>query len=301
MTHKEWYRASSSGDVEIYSQLYSCDNPKAIIQIAHGMSEHSGRYKDFMEYLAENGYVVCANDHLGHGRSSHGEFGVFAKKPGGFDYVIEDMHTLFEEVCIKYPDKPCILLGQSMGSILAALFADRYQYLSKLILMGTPAYNSFVNVMAKGLRISVAKHGYSHTSMLWNRIIWGNEPKTREKKLKHYSWLTSDEMEVEKFLDDSLCGHPFSDASNLEMMEGLVKWGAGDWGKNIPDIPILFIAGLDDKIAGYGKGTSYYYNLLVKTHRYLTLDLIEENRHEVLKERTKKETYQYILLWLEKS
>lgn len=298
MNHIEWYRQSASGECTIYSQMYTCDQPKAILQIAHGMTERSGRYKDFMQFLAKQGYVVCANDHLGHGKSSHGEFGVFAKKPGGFDFIIEDIHTLFECVGKQYPNTPMILLGQSMGSILSALFADRHDYLSKLILMGTPQYVKFIDVMEKSLAKSVRKNGYTHTSKLWNRLIFGNEPTEKRKKIKHYSWLTSDEKIVEEFVEDDLSGAKFSDSANFEMMSGLRKWGNGDWGKHVPDIPILFIAGTKDKIAGYGKGTKYYYSLLKDTHTKLTLKLIDGDRHEVLNEKNRAETYQYILNWL---
>lgn len=297
--HREWVRLSSNGVSEVYSQMYTCEEPKAIIQIAHGMSERSERYRTFMQYLANQGYMVCANDHLGHGKSSNGEFGVFAKEAGGFEYIIEDMHRLFEEVKQIYPDVPFVLVGQSMGSILSALFADRYNYLSKLILMGTPAYNNFVEYMERGLRKSVEKHGYTHTSKVWNRIIWGKEPIAREKKIKHYSWLTTERQFVEEFVDDELCGHMFVDSANLEMMSGLIKWGNRNWGRNIPNIPILFLVGTKDKIANYGKGTAYYYDLLQKTHTHLKLQMVEGNRHEVLNEYNRENTYQYILEWLE--
>lgn len=300
MKHTEWNRPSSSGECEIYSQMYTCDNPKAIVQIAHGMSERSERYKDFMLFLAGNGYVVCANDHLGHGRSRNGEMSFFANKPGGFDYVIEDMHTLYQEVGSAYPDIPMILLGQSMGSILSALFADRYDYLSHLILMGTPAYNKAIPVIEAYLRHCVKKQGYIYESKLLNRVIWGKEPNSRAEQIKHHGWLTSDTDIVEAFLDDELCGAAFSDSANLEMMSGLRKWGAGNWGANIPDIPIMFMAGTEDRVEGYGKGTQYYYKLLENTHTHLTRKLIEGNRHEVLNERNKMDTYQYILKWIEK-
>ncbi len=298
MEHKEWYRPSSSEEGEIYSQMYTCENPKGIIQIAHGLSERSERYKEFMVYLANNGYIVCANDHLGHGMSGQGEWGIFAKKAGGFDYVIQDMHTLFEEVGEAYPNLPKILLGQSMGSILSALFADRFDYLSKLILMGTPAYNKLVGIGVYALQRSVKKHGYAHKSNIWNRIIWGKEPKEREKQIEHHGWLTSDVSIVEAFIDDELCGAPFYDSANLEMLAGLKKWGSGNWGKHIPDIPILFMAGTKDKVSEGEKGPTYYYNLLKDSHSHLTLKIIEGNQHEVLNEKNRMDTYLFILQWL---
>ncbi len=298
ITHSNWYRLSASKECEVYSQMYCPENPKAIIQIAHGMSERSQRYEDFMQYLAENGFLVCANDHLGHGKTANGKFGVFAQKEGGFDFVIEDIHRLFMQVDEKYPNLPKILLGHSMGSILSALFADRHDYLTKLILMGTPSYNVMINIIEKSLKKRVAKNGYNYKSKLWNRVIWGKEPVDRLGKIKRYSWLTSKQEVVEQFVDDDLCGHPFSDSANLELMSGLKKWGAGNWGKNIPNIPIMFIAGTKDKVGTYGKGPKKYYKMLSKTHTKLTLKLIEGDRHEVLSEKNNQDCYQYILNWL---
>lgn len=298
MIHKEWFHLSSDKKTMIYSQSYTNDHPIAIVQIAHGMSERSERYKAFMMYLADKGYLVCANDHLGHGKSSQYEQVIFANHEGGFDYMIEDIHLLFKEVKLEYPTLPIILIGQSMGSIMSALYADRYDDLSKLILMGTPSYNFFVKVMKKGLKRSVRKHGYTRTSKLWNKLIFGNIPEDIEGKVKHYGWLTRDENVVRTFVEDKLSGHLFTDAANLEVMSGLVKWGNTKWGNNIPNIPVLFIAGTKDKIAGYGKGANTYYQHLKKNHPQCSLKLIKDNRHEVLNELNKDETYQVLLDWL---
>lgn len=301
MAYKEWYRPSASEECEIYSQCYDCEEPKAILQIAHGMAEHSGRYKEFMEYLASQGFVVCANDHLGHGRTGKGNLGVFANKPNGFDYVIEDIHLLFEEMKKEYFDLPLILLGHSMGSILSALFADRYDYLSGLILMGTPVQNPISGIAIYGLTRSVNKHGYAYESKIWNRMMWGKEPVDRKKQMKHREWLTRDEQIITDFIEDELCGVSFKDSANLELVKGLKKWGEPTWGEKIPDIPILVIAGAKDKIGGKGKGPTYYYQKLKAGHENVTLKLLPDNKHEVLNEYEKEETYEYLRNWLVES
>ena len=67
---KEFYFTSSTGCNRIRVKQCSPDGePKAIVQIAHGIAEHVDRYTEFMEYLASNGYLAVANDHLGHGKS----------------------------------------------------------------------------------------------------------------------------------------------------------------------------------------------------------------------------------------
>ena len=62
---------SSTAHNKIFTRLYEPDGePKAVLQISHGMAEHSALYKPFCEYMAQRGFVVVINDHLGHGRRS---------------------------------------------------------------------------------------------------------------------------------------------------------------------------------------------------------------------------------------
>ena len=59
----------SDGVHQIYYTVYEPEAPKAVIQIAHGMAEYFGRYEDFALFLADNGFAVAGDDHLGHGRT----------------------------------------------------------------------------------------------------------------------------------------------------------------------------------------------------------------------------------------
>ena len=116
--YREFTRPSACGEGEVFSRSWQPDAaPRAIIQIAHGMQEHAGRYDRFARRLAENGWAVYANDHIGHGKSAMGHIGTFSMMPGGFEFLLADMHTLFAYARDEHPDLPCALLGHSMGSI----------------------------------------------------------------------------------------------------------------------------------------------------------------------------------------
>ena len=87
---------SSTAHNKIFTRLYEPDGePKAVLQISHGMAEHSALYKPFCEYMAQRGFVVVINDHLGHGRSvtSGALYGHFGEK-GGLYNVVEDQRNL---------------------------------------------------------------------------------------------------------------------------------------------------------------------------------------------------------------
>ena len=83
------------------------------------MGEHIGRYTDLIEVLVASGMVVYGNDHRGHGHTaaSPSHFGDFGE--GGFNLLVEDMVRLSQVARNENPEKPFILLGQSMGSFAA--------------------------------------------------------------------------------------------------------------------------------------------------------------------------------------
>ncbi len=140
--YRELTRPSSCGEGDVFTRVWEPDAaPRAIIQIAHGMQEHAGRYDRFALRLAANGWAVYANDHIGHGKSALGHLGTFSRKPGGFAYLLQDMHTLFEFAVSEHPGLPKVLLGHSMGSIASGIFPARFDDEDILILMGTPAPN----------------------------------------------------------------------------------------------------------------------------------------------------------------
>lgn len=113
-------------------------NVKAVLQIAHGMAEHSLLYVDFAKHIASNGYAVAINDHLGHGKSvsEGGAYGYFGK--GGCQNMVKDMHKLYTLMREDYPAVPYIMMGHSMGSFLARSYTAQYgSELNAAIYLGT--------------------------------------------------------------------------------------------------------------------------------------------------------------------
>ncbi len=132
---------SSDGEHECYCVIMRPDgDPKGILQISHGMCEYIDRYLEFMSYLADHGYVVCGNDHLGHGRTAknHNELGYFGNGENGWKYVLNDIHRMTALIKAEYPGVPLILLGHSMGSFLARAYAVKFgSECAGFIFMGT--------------------------------------------------------------------------------------------------------------------------------------------------------------------
>lgn len=124
-------RFEGVGGLEIYWRAWLPDGtPRAIVAIAHGGAEHSGRYSWTAGRLTDRGYAVYALDHRGHGRSAGPRAYV-----DRIDNAVTDLHTLCDLARDRHPGLPVILLGHSMGGLISLAFALRFQdELSGLVL-----------------------------------------------------------------------------------------------------------------------------------------------------------------------
>jgi acylglycerol lipase len=132
MIHKEG-SFKGKNDLTIYYQLWLPEiHPKAVLLVAHGFAEHSGRYGNVINYFVPRGYAVYALDHRGHGRSE----GKRVEYDDFNDYVV-DLKTYYDLVHKENQDKKIFLIGHSMGSLISTLFTLQHQEdLKGLILSG---------------------------------------------------------------------------------------------------------------------------------------------------------------------
>jgi len=122
MIHKEG-NFKGLKDFNIYYQKWLPDKePKAVLLVSHGYAEHSGRYGNVVNMLVPQGYAIYAPDHRGHGRSD----GERVRVDDFHDYVA-DLKTFFDIIRKEYPKKKIFLIGHSMGSIIALLYACEFQ------------------------------------------------------------------------------------------------------------------------------------------------------------------------------
>lgn len=106
--------------------------PDHVALLAHGYGEHVGRYEHVADALVRNGAVLYAVDHVGHGRSG-GERVLIAD----FEDVVTDLHTVDGTAREEHPGLPVVLVGHSMGGLIAARYAQRYgDTLAALVLSG---------------------------------------------------------------------------------------------------------------------------------------------------------------------
>ncbi|MDR0356907.1 MAG: lysophospholipase [Clostridiales Family XIII bacterium] len=298
----ELRRPAASGEGEIFSRIWSGEERRAVVQIAHGMAEHSGRYADFARFLASRGYAVGMNDHAGHGRSAV-TLGYFAEKDG-MTYVVEDMKALTDDLKARYPGLPVFLLGHSMGSFLARKYVTRYGgELRGCILSGTAGKNG---ALALGKTLAFVQKkimGAKSPGGLLSAIAFGSYNKRIKNPVNDFAWLSSLDKTCADYVNDEMCGFIFTAGGFCDLFELLGEVNAADWAGKIPaSLPIFIFAGEEDPVGAYGRGPREVYDALAATgHEDLTLKLYPNGRHEMLNEVNKEEVYADVLTWLDEA
>ncbi len=304
-TFKDFYFNSSTGKNKIHARMCVPDaEPRAIVQIIHGIAEYIDRYDEFMSFLADNGIIAVGTDHLGHGKSieSEEQTGFFAYD-NGWDYVVRDEEVLRIAMHENYPELPIIVFGHSMGSFMTRTLLIRYpDAFNAAIISGTGNQGAalvngglFMGNLVTGLK------GAHHYSKFLNDLAFGSYNKIYDNPKTEYDWLSRDEANVQKYIDDPLCGFIPSCSLFRDMMTG-VKFITNK--KNLTamnkDMPVYFMSGDMDPVGECGKGVQKAYNNFLEAGmKDVSIKLYPGGRHEMLNEINKDEVYTDILAWLD--
>lgn len=304
MKCKEFYFKGKE-DLNIHVYKYTSENikPKAVVQIAHGMSETAIRYKEFAQELTKNGYVVYINDHRGHGITAKtiDNIGYLAEKDG-FTCLVEDMNILTNIIKEENSHLPIYLFGHSMGSFVSQRYIMEYgDNLAGLILSGSNGKHGKILKVAQLISKSeIKKHGRRHRSKKLDNLIFGGNNKGFKPSKTDFDWLSRDEKEVQKYIDDPFCGVLFTCGFFYDFIKGLQEVEDKENLKKVPlDLPIYIMSGDKDPVGKNGKGVlrlkDRYVNLGVKK---VSCKLYEGGRHEMLNEINKEEVIKDIISWL---
>ena len=229
-----------------------------IIQIVHGMTEYALRYDYFAERLCEQGYMVYAHDHRGHGETagSDDERGYIADNEG-FDILVEDAKELTDIIKKDNPDLPIIIFGHSMGSFVSQRYIELYgKEIDGLILSGTngkPQLHTKLGILISGIEILL--RGRKAKSKLMDKLSFGDFNSNFKPNRTNYDWLCSVDEEVDKYIASSMCGFICSTSFYYDLIRGLWKIHKEKNLNSIPkNLPILIFAGDKDPVGNFGKG-----------------------------------------------
>lgn len=293
---------SSNGTSRVAGFFYTCPSvpPRAVVQLSHGMCEYIGRYEEVAGYLAKNGYAVAGNDHLGHGATATGEYGYFG--PDGARHILHDLHTMNQLARKRFPGLPVILLGHSMGSFFARLFAATYpDAIDALIISGTAGPNPALMGGILLSRMLSRTKGEKYRSNVIQKMAFGSYLARIPHPNTPYDWITRDEEIVAAYAKDPRCTFIFTVNAFYEMFRTLRAVSSERWAQRLKKTtPVLMFSGDQDPVGSYGKGVCTVERMLRAAGvQDLTLLLYPGGRHEMLNETNRQDVYADLLAWLD--
>ena len=257
---------------------------RGVVQIAHGLGEHIGRYAVLAQYLVQSGLTVYGNDHRGHGRTAipPGGFGDFG--PGGFNLLVEDMFRLTLIARKDNSGLPVILLGHSMGSFAAQQFAiDHSELIAGLVLSGSGALDGLV---------SLAQATRNPSEEILNAHF--------QPARTAADWLSRDPAVVDAFLHDPLCFGWLKPSATESFFAAAPRLADPANLRRIRrDLPIYAFSGSEDPVGLQRRGV----HTMLDRYREagvsgISLDFYPGGRHEMLNEVNRDEVRSNLLRWV---
>lgn len=280
------------------------ETPMAVVQIAHGMAEHSARYHSFAAALNQQGIAVYANDHRGHGKTEEnpqdrGHFGDYL----GWELAIQDLSLLTDHIKKMHPNVPVYLFGHSLGSFLVRRYIQLYnREMAGVIISGTGGHPGIQGKLGGIItKVIIRNRGTRFRSSMINNLIFGKYNQNFKPNRTSYDWLSRDEREVDKYMKDELCGYLCTVGFIGDMIAGIIELHRNEHIRKIPkDLPIYMFSGAKDPLGKNGKAVievaEQYKKLGMQDVIY---KLYKDGRHEMLNEVNREEVYQDVIQWIQ--
>lgn len=268
---------------------------RALVQLAHGMTEHKERYALFMEYLAERGCLCVMNDHRGHGGSVRRseDLGYFYDK--GDVALVEDLHQITLWMKEKWPGIPLFLFGHSMGSLAVRAYCRDYdREIDSLVVCGSPGYNAVAGAGLAFIGLLTLLRGERHRSRLLQKMTVGLFASRFPNSDHPCAWISANLENVIAYEADPLCRFIFTLNGNRALLRLMQRcYGLEACGK--PDLPVRFYSGADDSCMPDEKGFRHAMERMKKA-RYADVQghLFPGMRHEILNETNREEVFERI-------
>ena len=285
----------------IYKNLSSSINPKGIVHICHGMAEHIGRYNWLIKKLNDDGYHVISIDHRGHGNRIGDNPKGFFDEQDGWNMVVEDLSVLIEMSKQDYPDLKQFLIAHSMGSWIALSALQNNIAIDGLILSGSSKPAKLMIIIQKILiKIQILLFGKKSVSIFLDNITLGSYNNFFKPNRTKKDWISSDNDNVDNYIDDDLCGFPVTNGLWHDLANGILKvFNINNYSLSKNSIPIFIISGSKDPVGENGKGVMRLYKFLSNIFTSVSIKIIDEARHEVFSETTKENSYNTLIKFIE--
>lgn len=263
-------------------------NVTSVLQIAHGMTEHIGRYEAFTKYLTQHGIAVAGFDLRGHGHNEGDtECAFFGEN--GWDYALEDIHIFYQLLREKFPQAKHFMFGFSLGSFLLREYFTKYNHddVAGAIIMGTGHQPAVVlSMLITVIKGEIKKVGWNQTTPLVQNLSFGTYNKKFKPNRTASDWLCADEKNLDEYICDEWCRKDISAGLFADLLGAMKRTGdskaCANWKK---DMPVLLLSGKDDPVGDFGKGVQAVYQQIVKNGmKQVQIELFDGARHDLLHE-----------------
>jgi alpha-beta hydrolase superfamily lysophospholipase len=264
---------------------WAADAPqRGVVVLAHGLGEHSLRYRRVAEALAAVGFDVVAVDHRGHGATirrdeERGSFG-----PGGFGAVVDDFDRVVEQAAAARPGVPVVALGHSLGSFVVQTYLlDHSERLDAAVLSGSAALDELAVLLDPTAEIDLA---------MFNAPF---QPARTD-----FDWLSRDPAEVDAYIADPLCGFGLDPVGVASLKAAAPRTGDAAAVAAIREgFPVYILSGSADPI----HANLAWLDKLVARYTEAGLDVTaryyEGGRHEMFNETNRDEVVANLIAWLD--
>lgn len=266
--------------VEITYDVYQVETPRAVVQVAHGVGEHAGRYRLLAEHLNANGFTVYADDHRGHGRTGMAQWQGDATRlgrlgVGGLRATVDALHDFSRLIREENPDLPLVFFGHSWGSLMGQMILNTHSSDYDAAVLSGTAYRVLGSMNSGDLN---KRHAHLGTT--------GAE------------WLSRDPAVAQAFVDDPLTTlTPIAKLFGLADASRLLGRPSRSFAR---DLPLLIQVGGDDPLGGEASARK-----LEKAYRErsgltdVTTIVYPGARHEIYNETNKAEVMADLTAWLD--
>jgi len=304
MNHSTFWLTANDRS-RLYVNQWMPEGPaKAVVMLSHGMAEHSGRYARLAEALCGAGYGLYALDQRGHGRTAdEGTLGLYAETDG-WNKVVGDLASLNQHIGQQQPGLPIILLGHSMGSYIAQAYLLHHSAsLHGAILSGSNFQPVALYRAARVIaRIERLRQGLRGRSALIEFLSFGSFNKAFRPNRTAFDWLSRDPDEVDKYINDPLCGFRCTNQLWIDLLGGLQQISkASNLAQIDPGLPILVMGGECDPVSEGKRLNSLADALRDAGCQHLQLTVYPQARHEVFNETNRDAVTADVLAWLDQA
>ena len=278
------------------------DQPKAVVQILHGMAEHGARYERLAKALASARYSTYAHDHRGHGKSiPEGSPPGHKADSDGWNRIVEDAHGVNREIAQRHKGVPILILGHSMGSfVLQQLLFEHPNDMIGAALSGSNGKPPPIAKLGKLVaRVERARVGKRAPSPVMQKLTFGEYNKAFAPARTEFDWLSRDTEEVDRYVADPLCGFAVSTQVWIDMLAALDRISNPKNVAKVPkEMPLYLFAGDRDPVGDFGKGMKNLYDAYKRAAIFdVRLELYPEARHETLNETNRQDVMNDFIAW----